>query len=65
MSSYLRDCCPDYNLGAFNHRACAMGYLEGRPGVLRGDGQDDALVVVVAVGAAAFDLMIRVFTEAR
>ena len=65
VSSSKRDCCPDYNLGAFDLRACAMGYLAGRPGVLQGDGQDDALVAAIAVDAAAFDLMIRVFTEAR
>ena len=65
MSSSRRDCCPDYNLGAFDHRACAMGYLAGRPGVLQGDDQDDVPVVVVAMDATAFALVIRVFTEAR
>ena len=64
-SSSRRDCCPDYNLGAFNHRAFAMGCLAGRPGVLQGDDQDDVPVAAVAEGAAAFALVIRVFTEAR
>ena len=42
-----------------------MGYLVGRPGVLQGDGQDGVPVAAVAAGAAAFDLVIKVFTEAR
>ena len=65
MSSLRRDCCPDYNLGAFDLRACAVGFLAGRPGVLQGDGQDGVPVVVVALDATAFDLVILVFTEAR
>ena len=65
MSSYLRDCCPDYNLGAFDLRACAVGFLAGRPGVLQGDDQDGVPVAAVAVDAAAFDLVIKVFTVAH
>ena len=65
MSSSRRDYCPDYNLGAFDHRAYAKGCLVGRPGVLQGDGQDGVPVAAVAVDAAAFALVIRVFTEAR
>ena len=47
MSSSRRDCCPDYNLEAFDHRAYVEGCLAGRPGVLQDDGQDGVLVVVV------------------
>ena len=65
MSSSRRDCCPDYNLGAFDLHASVVGCLAGRPGVLQGDDQDGVPMVVVALDATAFALVTQAFTEAR